>query len=890
MAEPGESPTLPVFAVIDELRAALATRGAAVLVAPPGTGKTTGVPPALLDEPWAEDGRILVLEPRRLAARMAAARMAAVAGEALGATFGYSVRGDRAVGPRTRVEVVTEGLFVRRVQRDPSLEGVSAVLLDEFHERSLDTDLALALVLDVRASLRPDLRVVVMSATIDAAPVAALIGGTDASPEHRDPVPTIEAVAPIFPVETRYRHGSAHDRLEDRVATVVGESLRSDVGDVLVFLPGRPEIHRTARRLEQLRVPSDVAVVELHGSLSPAEQDRAVQLDPDGRRRVILSTSLAETSITVPGVRVVVDAGRRRTVRADPHTGLPAMTTVAASRAAADQRRGRAGRLGPGVGYRLWAESEDRHRPSADVPEIVDGELAALLLQLRAWGVTDPGDLAWLDPPRPGPVARAEALLTSLGALDDDGALTPRGRRMAGIGFHPRLAAVALAAEDHGIDTALTAEVLAVLETSRSGELDVAERVRSLQRGDAPGDARHAATEWRRTLGARHERGRRTATPDAAGDVAVDTAVARLLLAGYPDRVARRRSSERRDDRGRDVTVFHLRSGGEVAIAKGPDAHHLTGAEWIVVADLDGGDAGRSGRLHLGAAIDAAVVLEVLGDAIDTVEVVEWDPSRDDLTAVRRRSLGAITVSEERLRDPDRAAVSAAMLRAVADDLSMLPGLERVAELRARVAFLRATQGEQWPDWSDDTLAGTVEEWLGPFIGRARRRAGPGACRRAPGVDEPTRLEPAARPRRAGPHAVAAPCSGRTRRAEGAAALRRARRRTGVGHRVHPAARSAGHRRTPERRRGRRERGAAVPRGSSVAAHGGPARLLARQLRAGQGRDAGPLPEASVAGATVGAPVTAPVGAPVTAPVPSRERALMLTAAAMQSIGSIGNR
>lgn len=725
MAEPLQ---LPVFEVIDELRTALRGTGTAVLVAPPGTGKTTAVPPALLDEPWAAEGRILVLEPRRLAARMSAARMASVAGEPVGGTFGYSVRGERSVGASTRVEVVTEGLFVRRLQRDPTLEGVSAVLLDEFHERSIDSDLALALVLDVRASLRPDLRVVVMSATIDAEPVAELLGGADG------PAPVVLATAPIFPVETRSRPGSAHDRLEDRVAEVVAEALRTDTGDVLVFLPGRPEIHRTARRLEQLGVPSGVVVVELHGSLSPAEQDAAVQLDPQGRRRVILSTSLAETSITVPGVRVVVDAGRRRTVRADPHTGLPAMTTVAASRAAADQRRGRAGRLGPGVAYRLWAASEDRHRPSADVPEIVDGELSALLLQLRAWGVRAPAELGWLDPPPSGPVDRSEALLVALGALDGDASLTSRGRRMAEIGFHPRLAAVALAAGDLGIDPALAADVLAVLETSRSGELDVAERVRSLQRGDAPGDARHAAREWRRTLrGGRHGRSddapnddaRRVGHDDRRDDAldALDAAVARLLLAGYPDRVARRRSSTRSDDRGRDVTVFHLRSGGEVAIPKGPDAHHLTNAEWIVVADLDGGDAGRSGRLHLGAAIGATVVLDVLADAISSADVVEWEPARGDVTAVRRRTLGAIVVDEERLRDPSRAAIGEAVLRALADDLSLLPRVGDADELRARIAFLHATDPDRWPDWSDETLATTVEDWLGPFVTKVRKRS-----------------------------------------------------------------------------------------------------------------------------------------------------------------------
>ncbi len=698
--------------VIDDLRSALRDPGTAVLVAPPGTGKTTGVPPALLAEPWAEQGRIVVLEPRRLAARLAAGRMAEVAGERVGATFGYSVRGERRVAGDTRVEVVTEGLFVRRLQRDPSLEGVSAVLLDEFHERSLDSDLALALVLDVRDSLRPDLRVLVMSATIDPGPVAQLLGpGT----------PVVEAHAPIHPVETRYRPGSAHDPLEDRVATVVGEALRTDPGDVLVFLPGRPEIHRTARRLVRSGVPDDVAVVELHGSLSPEEQDRAVQPDPDGRRRVILSTSLAETSITVPGVRVVIDAGRRRTVRADPHTGLPAMTTVAASRAAADQRRGRAGRLAPGVGYRLWAESDDRHRPAADLPEIVDGELAALLLQLRAWGVTDPATLSWLDPPPEGPTTRAAMLLSSLGALDATGALTGRGRRMAEIGFHPRLAAVALAADELDLDPLLAAELLAVLETSRSGEIDVAERVRSLQRGDATGDARHALREWRRTLGV--DRGTRPADATPTADDTHDAAVARLLLAGYPDRVARRRAAARRDDGGRDVAVFHLRSGGEVAIAQGPDAHHLTRAEWIIASDLDGGDSGRSGRLHLGAAVEAKVVLDVLDDALEVDDVVEWDPVRDNLLAVRRRSLGAITVDEERLRTPDASAVTDAVLRAVASDLTLLRGLERVSELRARVAFLRATQGENWPDWSDEALASSVTDWLGPFIGRARRRA-----------------------------------------------------------------------------------------------------------------------------------------------------------------------
>ncbi|MFN7150952.1 MAG: ATP-dependent helicase HrpB [Microthrixaceae bacterium] len=705
MTDSSAGDTLPALAVIGELRAALDGPGAAVLVAPPGTGKTTAVPPALLDEAWVGGGRLLVVEPRRLAARAAASRMADVAGEPVGLRFGYSVRGDRSVSPDTRVEVVTEGLFLRRLQSDPELTGVAAVLLDEFHERSIDTDLSLAMLADVRGSLRPDLRLIVMSATIDPEPVATLL-----RPDH--PVPVVRATAPLFPVETRYRPGSAHDPLEDRVTTVVLEALRADPGDLLVFLPGRPEIHRCARRLAAAGLAAGIRVAELHGSLSPAEQEAVVAHDPDSRR-VILSTSLAETSITVPGVRVVIDAGRRRTVRTDAHTGLPAMTTVAASRASADQRRGRAGRLGPGVAYRLWAESDERHRPAADTPEIIDGDLAPLLLQLRAWGVSDPSELVWLDPPPAEPLERAATLLSTLGALDGDGALTPLGRDMAGIGFHPRLAAIALAADRDG--TALAAELLAILETSRSGEVDIAERVRSLRRGDAPGDARHALSQWRRTL--RAERG-----ASGSGD-ALDAEVARLLLAGFPDRVARRRGTARRDDRGREVTVFHLRSGGEVSVPGGVDAHHLAAADWLVVADLDAGATGRSGRLHLGAAVSASVVLDRLGDQIRIEDVVDWDPDRGDLRAVRRRTLGAITVDEEALRQPPADLVAAAVRRAVVQDLSLLGRWEQASPLRARVAFLRATQGDGWPDWSDEALAASVDEWLGPFLGRARRRS-----------------------------------------------------------------------------------------------------------------------------------------------------------------------
>lgn len=716
MPGPRPADALPVLDVADALLDALDEVGAAVLVAPPGTGKTTGVPPLLTSRPWTGEGRIVVVEPRRLAARAAAARIAHLAGEPVGRSVGYSVRGDRRTSADTRIEVVTEGLFLRRLQSDPTLDGVAAVLLDEFHERSIDVDLALALLLDVRASLRPDLRLLVMSATIDPAPIASLLGGQGAGAV---PAPVIEATAPIFPVDTVYRPGSLHEPLEDRVAAVVQVALRDGDGDVLVFLPGRPEIHRVARVLERRRVGNDrVEVAALHGSLSPAEQEHVVRPAEEGRRRVVLSTSLAETSITVPGVRVVIDAGRRRTVRVDPHTGLPALTTGPVSRAGADQRRGRAGRLGPGTTYRLWAESDDRHRPAADVPEVVDGDLAALVLQLRAWGVDDPAELGWLDPPRADPVARASTLLRDLGALDGDDRLTARGRDMAGIGFHPRLAAVAIEGRALGHPD-VAAEVIAVLETSRSGDPDVAERVRVLHSGGAEGDVLHALSLWRRSLGAVDGSSANRSTAGLSPE-ARDEIVARLLLAGYADRVARRRDGTRTDARGRAQAVFHLRSGGEVAV--GAD-EHLARSEWLVVADLDAGPAGQAGRVHLAAVVPPAVAADTIDPLVVAEESVGWDVRRNDVVAQRRRHLGAITVATEPLADPATDAVRAALLEGLrSSGLGLLGQLDRADDLRRRVAWLRATRPDDgWPDWSDAALVADAEQWLAPFLGRARR-------------------------------------------------------------------------------------------------------------------------------------------------------------------------
>lgn len=718
MGDSGGEERLPVDAVLPQVRAALAVGGAAVLVAPPGTGKTTGVPTALLGEPWATDGRIVMLEPRRLAARAAAARMAEVHGEKVGVTFGYAVRGERVGGPRTRVEVVTEGLLVRRMQSDPTLEGVCAVVLDEFHERSLDTDLALALLVDLRGSLRPDLRVLVMSATLDPSPVADLLGAGGV------PAAVIEATAPMHPVDIRYRPGSAHEPIEGRVVDVVAEALRDDPGDVLVFLPGRPEIRRVRRELESLGLPEGLVVRELHGSLSPVEQDEVVRPDPAGRRRVVLSTSLAETSITVPGVRVVVDAGRRRTVRVEAHTGLPALVTTAVSRAGASQRSGRAGRTAPGVSYRLWWVEDERHRPAADPPEILTGDLSALLLQVRSWGVEDPRTLAFLDPPPAPALHTARTLLESLGAFDSSGRLSATGRRLAAIGFHPRLAAVALAGADRGLG-ALAADLVAVIETARSGPLDIAERVRQLRTGAATQELRRAARDWHRTLRVAKDDdavggpGGGSGWGDPIDDGALDRAVGQLVLAGHPDRIARRRRSTRTEERGRTNAVFHLRTGGELAL---DERDPLARSDWLVVVDLDAGDTGATGRAHLAAAVDERDVLGMLERSLVHTDDVRWDDERGDVVARQRTSLGAITVSERPLSDPDPERVRAATRDAVrAHGTALLGRLGEAASLRARVACLRTVSAGsvEWPDWSDTALADALDARLSGVRGRA---------------------------------------------------------------------------------------------------------------------------------------------------------------------------
>lgn len=690
---------------MDDLARALGEEGTAVLVAPPGTGKTTGVPPLLAEQPWA-DGRIMVVVPRRMAARAAAARMAATHGEEVGGRFGYSVRHDRRVGPRTRVEVVTTGLALRRIQADPSLDGVSAVLLDEFHERSVEVDLLLALLADSRTSLREDLRLVVMSATIDPEPVAALLGG----PGGR-PAPVVGVEARLHPIRTMHRPGSAHARLSDKVAEVVAEALGSTTGDILVFLPGRGEIRETRRRLGD-RVAAAVEVVELHGSLPPGRTDELLTPRSGGGRRVILSTAVAETSVTVPGVRTVIDPGRRRTQEVDRRSGLPALVTRAVSTAGADQRRGRAGREAPGLCYRMWSPTEDELRRPADPPEITVADLSPLLLQCLAWGASSPEELRWLDTPPADALDRARFLLDDLGALDARSRLTALGRRIANFGFHPRLGAIAAAATDpHGPGPGLAADVIAVLDAAGTGTSEVAEGVRSLRSGTAEPPLRRAHRQWRRRLGS---------GVDSPPSNDLERDVSRLLLAGYADRLGRRRPGR--------PGIYHLRHGGEVETARG--ASDLGEWEWVLAVDLDARTgSGRPGVLHLGAGVAAAdverlVEREEANGHLTETRTVEWDPADGTVATTSVRRLGAVEVSTSRSREAQRDELVDALEAVVsARGPSVFANWDETAGLRARIAFLAATgmargrpDAGTWPDLSEDALSAATGDWVPTLV------------------------------------------------------------------------------------------------------------------------------------------------------------------------------
>ena len=691
---------LPIDAVLDELAATLARHNAAVLVAPPGAGKTTRVPLALLDAPWLAGRKIIVLEPRRIAARASAERMASSLGERAGETVGYRVRFGSKVSRATLIEVVTEGIFSRQILDDPELNDVAAVLFDEFHERSLDADLGLALARDAQTGLREDLRILVMSATLDGARIANMLGGA----------PVIASEGRAFAVETRYLGRKADMPLERQMADAVAMALRADPGSVLAFLPGAAEIRRTQTLLGERIHDAAIEIVPLFGALDAAVQDRAIAAAPQGRRKVVLATSIAETSLTIEGVRIVVDSGVARVPRYEPDIGLTRLETVRASRAAVDQRRGRAGRTEPGVCYRLWDEPQTASLAPYTQPEILSADLSALVLDLAQWGVSDPATLAFLDPPPAPALKEAGSLLRELGALDGDGRITAEGNSLRALALPPRLARMIV--DSHRLGAGETAADIAAVLTERglggdSVDLDVRldqfRRDRSQRAGSARSLARRWASQAASSPSPQGGGERRDFARNRQDDMAAaEPATGVMLALAFPDRVAR--------NRGQGSFVL---ANGRGAVVDPASA--LARAPYVAVAELTGTAA--QGRILLAAPIALADIEAHFADRIETADEVSFDRGAMALRARRRRTLQAMTLSET----PLALTPSAETARVLADGL-LAAGIERLPwskparQWRDRVMFLRRAEGEAWPDLSDQALAARREAWLVPLL------------------------------------------------------------------------------------------------------------------------------------------------------------------------------
>lgn len=674
---------LPIDDVLDELSAVLVGGTAAVLVAPPGAGKTTRVPLALLDAPWLGRQKILVLEPRRIAARGAADRMAKSLRERVGDTIGLRARMVSKSGPKTRIEVITEGVFTRMVLDDPSLEGIGAVLFDEFHERSLDADLGLALALDTQKALRNDLRIIVMSATLDGARVASLL----------DDAPVIASQGRAFPVETRYLGRDTSRRIEDQVVDAVGRALRAETGSLLVFLPGQGEIRRVEDRLRDSIKDPAVSLAPLYGAMDVAAQDRAVEPAPAGTRKIVLATAIAETSLTIEGVRVVIDSGLQRVPRFEPDAGVTRLETVRVSRASADQRRGRAGRTQSGVCYRLWDEPQTASLKPFTEPEIRSADLSGLILDLAEWGVTDPAVLSWLDPPPASAVAAARTDLQAIGALAQDGRITPEGRRVRALPLPPRLARMVLAAR-----SLQAAELAAVLVERGLGgtETDLDHRLANFRRDRSrrADDMRRLAAGWAKDAG-------------ASKDVSAQPLAALLALA-YPDRLAKARGT---------AGQFLLASGRGAYL---DPADTLSQSPYLVVAELQGTAAAT--RILAAARASEAEMTAIAADRIKDCEELVFDAESGAVRARRVRRLDAIALTTEARPVTPSAKTAALLARGAAQrGLDRLPWTKSLQQLRHRVSFLRTAEGPSnpWPDVTDEALAETAEGWLAPFLSQA---------------------------------------------------------------------------------------------------------------------------------------------------------------------------
>jgi ATP-dependent helicase HrpB len=677
---------LPIDDALPRLIDVFARTNAVVLVAPPGAGKTTRVPLVLLDEVWAKDKKILLLEPRRLAARAAASRMAATLGEQVGDTVGLRIRFGSKISKRTRIEVITEGVFTRLVLDDPSLDGVGAVLFDEFHERSLDADLGLALAREVQEGLRDDLKVLVMSATLDGARVAALLGNA--------PVVTSEGRA--FPVETRYIGRDPRERIERPVADAVQRALRADPGSLLVFLPGAAEIRRTETLLkEQVRDP-DIDIVALFGALDARDQDRAISPAPPGRRKVVLATSIAETSLTIEGVRVVIDSGLSRVPRYEPDVGLTRLETVRVSRAAADQRRGRAGRTEPGVCYRLWDEPQTGSFDAYTRPEILSADLSSFVLDLAQWGAADAGKLAFIDPPPQAAMNEAKSLLTELGAIDARGRITDEGRRLRQLPLPPRLARMVVdaGAEGAGAEAATIAAILT--ERGLGGDdVDLRHRVDQFRRDRSrrAEDARAMVKRWVDTL----DRASKHTTQS-------EPSMGAILALAYPDRIAKNRGG------GAGGFVLANGRGGQVDTASS-----LAREPFLAVAELTG--AAASSRIVLAAAITLDEIETRFADKIQDRDTVTFDTGSSSLRARRSRRLGSLVLAEQVKQvtpNEDTARILAHGL--IGQGLDRLDWSKAALQFRTRVGSLRKAEGDEWPDLSSDGLARNAADWLEPLL------------------------------------------------------------------------------------------------------------------------------------------------------------------------------
>jgi ATP-dependent helicase HrpB len=674
---------LPIDVVLDDLARTLQSRNAAVLVAPPGAGKTTRVPLALLDELWARGKKIIVLEPRRIAARASAERMAKTLGERAGETVGYRVRFGSKVSRATRIEVVTEGIFSRQILDDPELNGVAAVLFDEFHERSLDADLGLALARDAQTGLREDLRLLVMSATLDGARVAKLLGDA----------PVVESEGRAFPVETRYLSRKPDMPLERQMADSIAQALRADPGSVLAFLPGAAEIRRTQNFLEERVKDAATEIVPLFGALDASVQDRAIAPAPKGQRKVVLATSIAETSLTIEGVRIVVDSGLARVPRYEPDIGLTRLETVRASRAAVDQRRGRAGRTEPGICYRLWDEPQTASLAAYTQPEILSADLSSLVLDLAQWGVSDPATLAFLDPPPAAALKEGKSLLEELGALDADGRITAEGRKLRALALPPRLARMIVDSDRFGSGEN-AAEIAAILtERGLGGDnVDLNHRLDQFRRdrSQRASSARDLARRWASQV----------AASSSQRDAELSTGV--MLAFAFPDRVAKNRGNG----------SFVLANGRGASVEQ---TSALARASYIAVGELTGTAA--AGRILLAAPISEDEIETQFADHIESSDEITFDRNALALRARRRKTLHAITLSEA----PLALSPSAETARIFADGL-IAAGLDRLPWSRAakqwrdRVTFLRKAEGESWPDLSDDGLIAAAADWLVPAL------------------------------------------------------------------------------------------------------------------------------------------------------------------------------